>query len=135
MNTEDIKYFNGAGLENLRMNYGEDNVVNFFMMWCGKYEEFHDPDYQYDGSEGQTYVMKFFVYLKKDVDFDGEFFAEEMVRKHSPFYAHGCYCEHDCCGHAYTANIDIYYKKKDSSIHEDQTMYTFMVLIHNGRNL
>lgn len=143
MNTDEIKYFNAACTEYLQMHFGAENVVNFFVSGSGLYKPFLEEDEQYDGSMGATYVMEFYAYLKADViwdDADADFFGTEMIRKHSPFYAARCCCEHDCCGHSYTANIDIYHRhtvtnRQHGNDEDVVKIYKFVCLVHNGRNL
>jgi len=143
MNNDEIKYFNAACTEYLTMNFGAENVVNFFVSGSGLYKPFLEEGEDYDGSMGSTYVMEFYAYLKADViwdDADADFFGTEMIRKHSPFYAARCCCEHDCCGHSFTSNIDIYHRhtvtnRLHGNDEDDVKIYKFVCLVHNGRNL
>lgn len=133
MNKEDIRYFEKAGSELLQSCTGDKNSE--FLFWnLGRYEYFQDSEEQQDDGDGKAHIIQFMAYAKEGSDLDAEYFAEELVQKYSPLYAHRCHCEHDCCGHYFTVNMDIYHKKlkyKD----DGRDVYRWTVLIHNAINL
>jgi len=127
MNNDDIKYFEKAGSELLQAYVGDKNSE--FLFWnAGRYQYFQDA------GDGNAYILQFMAYTPEGSDLDTEYFAKELVKKYSPLYAHGCHCEHDCCGHYFTVNMDIHHKKlKYTSNGRDVHRWT--VLIHNAINL
>jgi len=139
MNNDDIKYFNVAGKQCLENLFGDEGATNFFVSRSGSYNPFPDEMIATDGSEGETYIIEFYVHLNADViwdDADADFFGTEMIRKHSPFYASRCHCDHDCCGHEYTSSIDIYHRHSVAqSIPDAVKIYKFVCFVYNGRNL
>jgi hypothetical protein len=140
MNKQDKEYFDYAGKELLGQHVGEDNALEFFALRSGKWDDLRgEPEYE----DGTTWLLKFWASVKQDpdqpVEFDQEYFAEQVVKRYSGMYVDRCGCAYDCCGHAFTANMDIHHKSS-GPIYDHQermhyTPHTWTAIISNGVNL
>ena len=133
MNSERIKWFEMDGLEFLKECTGNENCK--FLYWnAGRYQYFRDEEEQQDDGEGRAYILQFIAHIPEGSDLDTDYFAKELVKRYCPLYVHRCHCEHDCCGHYSTINMDIYHKKL-KYISDGRDVHRWTILIHNAINL
>ena len=127
MNNDDIKYFERAGSEFLQECTGDKNSE--FLFWnAGRYQYFQDA------GDGNAYILEFMAYVKKGSELDTEYFPKVLVQEYSPLYAYGCHCEHDCCGHSFTVNMEIHHTKLKYT-DDGRDVHKWTVLIHNAINI
>ena len=143
MRMDDIEYFERAGIEVLGNHVGEENVREFYLLDAGVVKHFGEMEKMRD--EGEKVVLEFGCSIASDLGerhpFDPDYFGEYMVRKFSGHYHAGCYCEHDCCGHMFTANMNIFHQGSQAiwwdqnNEREDLMNHRWTVIISNGVNI
>lgn len=145
---DDIKYFEEAGMETLKEYVGDDALM-FYYWSSGEMVVHKEEEHDF---EGKTYFMQFMFHIKRESHdaFDAEQFGKEMMERHSWQYRNRCGCAHDCCGHVFTANLDIHVKSWQNSLSwlpddngdpvrldepAETQMYEILAVVHNGINL
>lgn len=147
MNRQDREYLQRAGEEVLASHVGKENALQFYLIKGGTLKHFDDDDGDFGRDpEGVTYLLDFGCYIRRDLgdgraEFDPDYFAEYLMRKHSGLYVGRCGCSHDCCGHEFTANMDIHSHQyetnwwDENNERHESTTYRWTVIITNGVNL
>lgn len=143
MRMDDIEYFERAGIEVLGNHVGEENVREFYLLDAGVVKHFDKLEEM--RGEGEKVVLEFGCSISRDLGerhpFDPDYFGEYMVKKFSGQYHAGCYCEHDCCGHMFTSNMNIFHQESeaigwdDNNNRVDTMNHRWTVIISNGVNI
>ena len=140
---DDIEYFERAGIEVLGNHVGEENVREFYLFDSGVVKHFDKLEEM--RGEGEKVMLEFGCQIAADLGerhpFDPDYFGEYMVKKFSGHYHAGCYCEHDCCGHMFTANMNIFHQGSQAiwwdqnNKREELMNHRWTVIISNGVNI
>lgn len=143
MYQEDMTYFEVAGSEVLGNHVGEENAYEFYLLDAGVVNHFGELEEM--RGEGEKVVLEFGCSISRDLGerhpFDPEYFGEYMVKKFSGQYHAGCYCEHDCCGHMFTSNMNIFHQESeaigwdDNNNRTESVNHRWTVIISNGVNI
>ena len=143
MRMDDIEYFERAGKEVLANHVGEENAYEFYLLDAGVVKHFGELEEM--RGEGEKVILDFGCSISRDLGerhpFDPEYFGEYMVKKFSGQYHAGCYCEHDCCGHMFTANMNIFHQGSQAiwwdqnNKREELMNHRWTVIISNGVNI
>ena len=143
MNQEDMTYFERAGKEVLANHVGEENAHGFYLLDAGVVNHFGEMEEM--RGEGEKVVLEFGCSISRDLGerhpFDPDYFGEYMVRKFSGHYHSGCGCSHDCCGHMFTSNMNIFHQESeaigwdDDNNRKDAMNHRWTVIISNGVNI